>query len=110
MNPIAINKRALGSHFAIERYLTRHRLYPPQLEDEPSVDLGLAVVIPCYAEPAIDATLASLTGQPDCLIARMSGSGATCFGLFASTVAASRAAANLCAAHSSWWVVAGSTL
>jgi 4-diphosphocytidyl-2-C-methyl-D-erythritol kinase len=61
-------------------------------------------------EPAIDATLASLTGQPDCLIARMSGSGATCFGLFASTVAASRAAANLSAAHSSWWVVAGSTL
>ena len=70
MNPIAINKRALGSHSVIERYLTRHRLYPPQLEDEPSVDLGLAVVIPCYAEPAIDATLESLAActLPDCAV------------------------------------------
>jgi 4-diphosphocytidyl-2-C-methyl-D-erythritol kinase len=61
-------------------------------------------------EPAIDATLASLTGQPHCLLARMSGSGATCFGLFPSAGAASRAAAGLRAAHAGWWVAAGSTL
>ncbi len=61
-------------------------------------------------EPAIDATLASLTGQSDCLLARMSGSGATCFGLFSSADVASRAAAELSAAHSGWWVAAGSTL
>ena len=70
MNSIAIDKRALDSRFAIERYLTRHRLYPPQLDDEPPADLGLAVVIPCYAEPAIGATLESLAActLPDCAV------------------------------------------
>ena len=33
--------------------------------------------------PAIDEVLAALAAQPGCALARMSGSGATCFGLFA---------------------------
>ena len=55
--------------------------------------------------PVIGDVLAALTVIPDCLLARMSGSGATCFGLFADEVAA-RAAARLVALDNpSWWVV-----
>jgi 4-diphosphocytidyl-2-C-methyl-D-erythritol kinase len=42
--------------------------------------------------PGIAATEASLSRAPGCLFARMSGSGATVFGLFASAAAADRAA------------------
>lgn len=60
----------------------------------------------CRICPTIDRVLASLRDLPGCLFARMSGSGATCFGLFDSPEAAGRAVrgANLPAA---WWVWAG---
>lgn len=51
-------------------------------------------------------TLDILRGQEGCLVARMSGSGATCFGLFESTAAAVAAATAIAAAHPTWWVVA----
>lgn len=57
--------------------------------------------------PAIDPVLAALAGQPDCLLARMSGSGATCFGLFPDRPAAAAAAAALARARPGWWVAAG---
>lgn len=53
--------------------------------------------------PAIDAVLAALRAQPGCLMARMSGSGGTCFGLFAQQDAATRAKQALAAAPG-WWV------
>ena len=52
--------------------------------------------------PAIGAVLAALGAQPGCTLARMSGSGATCFGLFSSRAAARVAAAAL--ARPEWWV------
>ena len=51
-------------------------------------------------------TLDVLRGQQGCLVARMSGSGATCFGLFASAAAAAAGAVAIAAAHPTWWVVA----
>jgi len=45
--------------------------------------------------PAIAATRAALAGAPGCLLARMSGSGATCFGVFAEDRAALDAAERL---------------
>jgi 4-diphosphocytidyl-2-C-methyl-D-erythritol kinase len=42
-------------------------------------------------------------------LARMSGSGATCFGLYADEDEASRAAASIAKAHPSWYVVATQT-
>ena len=42
--------------------------------------------------PAIGEALAALVASPDCLLARMSGSGATCFGLFPTPAAAREAA------------------
>jgi 4-diphosphocytidyl-2-C-methyl-D-erythritol kinase len=51
-------------------------------------------------------TLSILRDQSGCLVARMSGSGATCFGLF-DTADASRAARTAIAdVHPDWWVVA----
>ncbi len=56
--------------------------------------------------PAIDVTLAALTAQPGCRLARLSGSGATCFGLFDDAAAARRAAARLKKERADRWVVA----
>jgi len=57
--------------------------------------------------PAISDVLARLAAQPGALIARMSGSGATCFALFEETAAAAAAAASLKTAQPGWWVAAG---
>jgi 4-diphosphocytidyl-2-C-methyl-D-erythritol kinase len=56
--------------------------------------------------PEIADVLASLQLQPTIDTSRMSGSGATCFGLTESIEKAELAAANLKAKHPSWWVVA----
>lgn len=58
----------------------------------------------CQLAPVIGATLAALGAQPGCRIARMSGSGATCFGLFADPQSAAAAARALSLAHPDWWV------
>jgi 4-diphosphocytidyl-2-C-methyl-D-erythritol kinase len=55
-------------------------------------------------EPVIGEALASLRKLPGLSIARMSGSGATCFGLFDDLAAAREAAARLQATYPSWWV------
>lgn len=57
-------------------------------------------------QPVIDKVLGALACLPDCAIARMSGSGATCFGLFGSDTAALVAAAKLRRMQPAWWVVA----
>ncbi|MDB5368723.1 MAG: 4-diphosphocytidyl-2-C-methyl-D-erythritol kinase [Roseomonas sp.] len=60
-------------------------------------DLQAAAIGLC---PAVAEVLAALEALPGCLLARMSGSGATCFALFADARAAARAGAALPAA---WW-------
>jgi 4-diphosphocytidyl-2-C-methyl-D-erythritol kinase len=55
--------------------------------------------------PGIDAVLAALRGIEGCLLARMSGSGATCFGLLGDPDAARVAAENL--DRPGWWVWGG---
>ncbi|MCR8724916.1 4-(cytidine 5'-diphospho)-2-C-methyl-D-erythritol kinase [Frigidibacter sp. SLM-1] len=55
-------------------------------------------------EPAIDAVLAALSRQPEVRLARMSGSGATCFGLCETPEAAHRTALALAGLHPGWWV------
>jgi 4-diphosphocytidyl-2-C-methyl-D-erythritol kinase len=54
--------------------------------------------------PAIADVLEALRSLPGCKLARMSGSGATCFGLFSSVRAASAGATVLRAAQPRWWV------
>jgi 4-diphosphocytidyl-2-C-methyl-D-erythritol kinase len=55
-------------------------------------------------ESSIARVLAALRASPGCRLARMSGSGATCFGVFPSARAAAAAARKLAAAHPRWWV------
>ena len=54
-------------------------------------------------EPTIGEALAAIEQSPGVLLARMTGSGATCFGLFADESAAAAAALNIAAAHPGWW-------
>jgi 4-diphosphocytidyl-2-C-methyl-D-erythritol kinase len=52
-------------------------------------------------QPAIGTVLDALRARPGCLLARMSGSGATCFALFATAAEAERAAQDL--HRPGWW-------
>jgi 4-diphosphocytidyl-2-C-methyl-D-erythritol kinase len=56
---------------------------------------------------AVSAALAALVAQPGCLLARMSGSGATCFGLFATVAEAAAAAASVQRRAPGWWTWGG---
>jgi 4-diphosphocytidyl-2-C-methyl-D-erythritol kinase len=46
----------------------------------------------------------ALTASTGCLLARMSGSGATCFGIYPTIEAANTAAREIAAANPAWWV------
>ncbi|HZP20475.1 MAG TPA: 4-(cytidine 5'-diphospho)-2-C-methyl-D-erythritol kinase [Bauldia sp.] len=70
--------------------LTRNDLAEPAAEEARAVTVATRVV----------------AGDPECLFARMSGSGATVFGIFNSPAAAERAAARISAARPGWWVIA----
>lgn len=56
-------------------------------------------------QPSIGAVLAALEATPGCLLARMSGSGATCFGLYGDPETAHKAAETL--PDPEWWRWAG---
>jgi 4-diphosphocytidyl-2-C-methyl-D-erythritol kinase len=67
-------------------------------------DLQDAAVSLC---PPVAEVLAAIAAQPGCLLARMSGSGATCFGIFAAPAHAAAAAAAL---PDPWWRWGGATV
>ena len=54
--------------------------------------------------PAIGRVLQRLAAAPGCLLARMSGSGGTCFGLFEDEATAARAASAIGRDHPTWWL------
>ncbi len=60
--------------------------------------------------PGIGVILNALAATAGCRLARLSGSGATCFGLYSDESAATAAAKSLKAAHSGWWVQAAPML
>jgi 4-diphosphocytidyl-2-C-methyl-D-erythritol kinase len=70
------------------------------LADQPN-DLEPAAIA---LVPSISAALEALRNSAGCRLARMSGAGATCFGLFSSARAAAAAARGIAAAHPRWWV------
>jgi len=90
------SENALGEvprrHEALVEWLGGHRN-----------DLATAA---CIRVPAIRQVLAVLASWPGCRLARMSGSGATCFGLFDAADESEAAAAALRAAQPSWWICA----
>jgi len=90
---------------------------PPQPDEFISIETDAASLVPLLAarrndlqtpaikmQPMIADVLLALERSANCLLARMSGSGATCFGLFGSTVTAEDAARRMQAAHPQWWV------
>lgn len=60
-----------------------------------------------HLEPVIAETIDALAALPGVLLARMSGSGATCFALFADEPTAADAARSLRHLHTGWWVETG---
>jgi len=60
--------------------------------------------------PGIGAVLERLRARPGCLFSRMSGSGGTCFGLFARPEDAANAARTLRTECPRWWAAAGAVL
>ena len=60
--------------------------------------------------PEIAAALTALALAPKAQMVRMSGSGATCFALFADRLSADAAAAQMAASNPWWWVKSASTL
>lgn len=94
---------------------------PAQAEDFFTIDTDAAALVSILAArrndleiPAIKLqaviadVLEALQASPHCLLARMSGSGATCFALFGSAGAAQEVAQRMQADHPGWWVRATS--
>ena len=90
---------------------------PPEPDEFIAIDTDAASLVPLLTgrrndlqppaiklRPVIADVLRALEGSTNCLLARMSGSGATCFGLFGSAAAADEAAQRMQAAHPGWWV------
>ncbi|MDD5586280.1 MAG: 4-(cytidine 5'-diphospho)-2-C-methyl-D-erythritol kinase [Alphaproteobacteria bacterium] len=90
---------------------------PARLTHDPKSNVELAGMLhersnslteaACLLMPEIRDILAALAASPDCQLARMSGSGATCFGLYPNRSASRQAAARLYEDHPGWWVVPG---
>jgi len=59
--------------------------------------------------PEIDQVLTFLESQSGCLLARLSGSGATCFGVFGDPAAATAAVSEATYEHPKWWARAAIT-
>ncbi len=93
---------------------------PARFDDAPADATALATLLATRGNdlddaatrlaPVIGEVRAAIAAQPGCLLARMSGSGATCFGLFADAAPAETAARVLAADHADWWVEATSLI
>ncbi|MFC7702930.1 4-(cytidine 5'-diphospho)-2-C-methyl-D-erythritol kinase [Plastorhodobacter daqingensis] len=114
---VLANPRAEVSTPAVFRALTRkdNRPMPPRIPafaDARALALWLAdqrndLEAPAIAVlPSIAAVLSALSATGQCLLARMSGSGATCFGIYPDEAAAREAEADLRAQRPGWWIAA----
>ncbi len=61
----------------------------------------------CKLMPEISEIITVLEASGECLLARMSGSGATCFGIFPDAVSAKSVAAQIKAVRPRWWIETG---
>jgi 4-diphosphocytidyl-2-C-methyl-D-erythritol kinase len=65
-------------------------------------DMQAAAIENC---PIIKDVLSAIVTTQNCALSRMSGSGGTCFGLYASEADAVKAVNEICGNHPDWWVV-----
>jgi 4-diphosphocytidyl-2-C-methyl-D-erythritol kinase len=105
---------ALRAPALAQAWIPEHHSPPPAGEGREGARDDLIAFLSCYANdlespaislhPIIADALAALRALADCRLARMSGSGATCFGLFGSLRSAAAAARRLRADHPDWWI------
>jgi 4-diphosphocytidyl-2-C-methyl-D-erythritol kinase len=112
---VLVNPRQAASTPAVFRALTQRDNAPmsdtlPDWRDFDDFTTWLALqrndleAPACALVPIITKVLDAMRQQPNCALARMSGSGATCFGLFPSRASAEHAACALQSAQPAWWV------
>ena len=86
----------------------------PERTERPQLDVGSAIPALARARndlqpiaerllPVVADVVDALTAQAGCVLARMTGSGSACFGVFHAPAAASAAAAAIEAHHPTWW-------
>jgi 4-diphosphocytidyl-2-C-methyl-D-erythritol kinase len=86
---------------ALKKLTSAHELVP--LMAEQTNDLEPPAIA---LQPSVAVVLAALRERPGCMLARMSGSGATCFGLFGTNDEAEAAENAVSASHPNWWAKA----
>jgi 4-diphosphocytidyl-2-C-methyl-D-erythritol kinase len=111
VNPgVAVATKAVFAE--LELPPTRPLPAPPSMKGPAELAAWLRQTRNDLAEPAkrlapiIGESIAALESHGRCLFARMSGSGATCFGLYATDTDAAAAAETLRKARPGWWIEA----
>jgi len=99
MNIAPGEKTGFGPHPNFAGALQPDELWPVLKKGRNDMEPAASMIAPIIAD-----VLAVLGGAPGCRIARMSGSGATCFGLFDSRRNVMRAHKVIKAAHPAWRV------
>ncbi|MEW6438702.1 MAG: 4-(cytidine 5'-diphospho)-2-C-methyl-D-erythritol kinase [Pseudomonadota bacterium] len=90
-----------GPHPKIASGMSRDALLAALRKGRNDMEDAASVLAPIIAK-----VLAILTAAPGCRLARMSGSGATCFALFDTCRAVGRVRKAIAEAHPDWWVKA----
>jgi 4-diphosphocytidyl-2-C-methyl-D-erythritol kinase len=90
-----------GAHSKIDANMSFEALIAALRKGRNDMEDAASVLAPVVAKG-----LAILMAAPGCKIARMSGSGATCYALFADCRAVGRARRTIAEAHPDWWVKA----
>jgi 4-diphosphocytidyl-2-C-methyl-D-erythritol kinase len=98
MNLAPGSKSARGAHPVIDSGLARDSLMGHLVKGRNDMEDAA-----CVLAPVIGDVLAVLGAAPGCRLARMSGSGATCFGLFTDCRTAGRALKTIRRAQPGWW-------
>lgn len=104
---------AVSSSGVYQRGITTYSSALPSYTEWQSVEKCITYLSSCTNDltenaisiaPVIGGVLELISKQEDCLLARMSGSGSTCFGIFTTDDAAASATRNIQASHPDWWV------
>ena len=108
-------RRVLATADVYREYSGQYRPASTHVCHIPGMDVLLDVIAPMHNDlqlpairrlPVISEIIAALSGTPGCLLARMSGSGATCFGIYLTRQEAAAAAHELRKRYPAWWCMA----
>lgn len=82
-----------GINFTFDTFISYLKIFKNDLE-----------AVACENFPIIQETLSALSAQEKCALSRLSGSGASCYGLFEEKVQAEKAARAIKKTNPDWWV------